>query len=37
MALTGGSPTAIVVNPIERWGWTRDQAAAPPYLGMNSG
>ena len=28
---------AIVVNPLNRWGWTRDQAAAPSYLRMISG
>jgi hypothetical protein len=28
---------AIVVNPLNRMGWTRDQAAAPPYLSMISG
>jgi hypothetical protein len=32
MALPGGSPAAIVVNPIERWGWTGDQADAPHFL-----
>jgi hypothetical protein len=28
---------AIVVNPLNRWGWTRDHAAAPPYFCMISG
>jgi Ser/Thr protein kinase RdoA (MazF antagonist) len=32
-----GSPVAIAVNPIDRLGRTRDQAAAPPYLSMISG
>jgi hypothetical protein len=31
IALPGGSPVATVINPIERWGWTGDQAAAPHF------
>jgi hypothetical protein len=34
MAFTGGSPVAIVVNPLNRWGWARDQATSPSHLRM---
>jgi len=28
----GGSPVAIVVNPLNRLGWARDQATSPSHL-----
>jgi hypothetical protein len=31
---TGGSPMAIVVNSIERWGRACDQTVSPPHLRM---